>query len=184
MMQQFAAEVFDTAGKDVSFEMTVSKKACIDASAINPQPTEIIVNEDGTKTLKWNYEKISIDEDQKITFPVSVNDLKTGLLNIADNISCTYFNRNGESATVYADDIVMPVHSYKETGAWTAVYDSKTTDTVWKNIYWNGKLYDDGMIAVKACAGNDENTFGNWVGITNHADVKIFRADMLNCLLR
>ena len=172
MMQQFAAEVFDTAGKDVSFEMTVSKKACIDASAINPQPTEIIVNEDGTKTLKWNYEKISIDEDQKITFPVSVNDLKTGLLNIADNISCTYFNRNGESATVYADDIVMPVHSYKETGAWTAVYDSKTTDTVWKNIYWNGKLYDDGMIAVKACAGNDENTFGNWVDITNHADVE------------
>ena len=172
MMQQFAAEVFDTAGKDISFEMTVSKKACIDASAINPQPTEIIVNEDGTKTLKWNYEKISIDEDQKITFPVSVNDLKTGLLNIADNISCTYFNRNGESATVYADDIIMPVHSYKETGAWTAVYDSKTTDTVWKNIYWNGKLYDDGMIAVKACAGNDENAFGNWVDITNHADVE------------
>lgn len=172
MMQQFAAEVFDTAGKDVSFEMTVYKKAGIDASAINPQPTEIIVNEDGTKTLKWNYEKISIDEDQKITFPVSVNDLEAGLLNIADNISCTYFNRNGESATVYADDIVVPVHSYKETGAWTAVYDSKTTDTVWKNIYWNGKLYDDGMIAVKACAGNDENAFGNWVDITNYADVE------------
>ena len=172
MMQQFAAEVFDTAGKDISFEMTVSKKADIDIASIEPQPTEIIENEDGTKTLKWNYEKISIDEDQKITFPVSVNDLEAGLLNIADNISCTYFNRNGESATVYADDIVMPVHSYKETGAWTAVYDSKTTDTVWKNIYWNGKLYDDGMIAVKACAGNDENAFGNWVDITNHADVE------------
>lgn len=172
MMQQFAAEVFDMAGKDISFEMTVSKKADIDIASIEPQPTEIIENEDGTKTLKWNYEKISIDEDQKITFPVSVNDLEAGLLNIADNISCTYFNRNGESATVYADDIVMPVHSYKETGAWTAVYDSKTTDTVWKNIYWNGKLYDDGMIAVKACAGNDENAFGNWVDITNHADVE------------
>ncbi|MBS4926636.1 MAG: VWA domain-containing protein [Ruminococcus bicirculans] len=172
MMQQFAAEVFDTAGKDISFEMTVSKKADIDIASIEPQPTEIIENEDGTKTLKWNYEKISIDEDQKITFPVSVNDLEAGLLNIADNISCTYFNRNGESATVYADDIVMPVHSYKETGAWTVVYDSKTTDTVWKNIYWNGKLYDDGMIAVKACAGNDENAFGNWVDITNHADVE------------
>jgi len=105
MMQQFAAEVFDTAGKDISFEMTVSKKADIDIASIEPQPTEIIENEDGTKTLKWNYEKISIDEDQKITFPVSVNDLEAGLLNIADNISCTYFNRNGESATVYADDI-------------------------------------------------------------------------------
>lgn len=172
MMQQFAAEVFDTAGKDNSFEMTVSKKADIDIASIEPQPTEIIENEDGTKTLKWNYEKISIDETQKITVPVFVTNTESGLFNIADNVSCTYFNRNGESATVYADDIVMPVHSYKETGAWTAVYDSKTTDTVWKNIYWNGKLYDDGMIAVKACAGNDENAFGDWVDITNHADVE------------
>ena len=172
MMQQFAAEVFDTAGKDISFEMTVSKKADIDIASIEPQPTEIIENEDGTKTLKWNYEKISIDETQKITVPVFVTNTESGLFNIADNVSCTYFNRNGESATVYADDIVMPVHSYKETGAWTAVYDSKTTDTVWKNIYWNGKLYDDGMIAVKACAGNDENAFGDWVDITNHADVE------------
>ncbi|MGN0633697.1 MAG: VWA domain-containing protein, partial [Oscillospiraceae bacterium] len=172
MMQQFAAEVFDTAGKDVSFEMTVSKKAGIDASAINPQPTEIIENEDGTKTLKWSYEKISIDENQIITVPVSVNDLKAGLFNIADNVSCTYFNRNGKSSTVYADDIVMPVHSYKESGVWTAVYDSKTVDTVWKNIYWNGKLYDDGKIVVKACAGNDENAFGDWVDITNYADIE------------
>lgn len=172
MMQQFAAEVFDTAGKDVSFKMTVSKKTNVDISAINPQPTEIIENEDGTKTLKWSYEKISIDENQKVTIPVSVNDLESGLFNIADNVSCTYFNRNGESSTVYADDIVMPVHSYKESGVWTAVYDSKTVDTVWKNIYWNGKLYDDGMIAVKACAGNDENAFGDWVDITNYADIE------------
>ena len=172
MMQQFAAEVFDTAGKDVSFEMTVSKKTNVDISAINPQPTEIIENEDGKKTLKWSYEKISIDENQKITVPVSVNDLESGLFNIADNISCTYFNRNGESSAVYADDIVMPVHSYKKSGVWTAVYDSKTTDTVWKNIYWNGKLYDDGMIAVKACAGNDENAFGDRVDIANYADIE------------
>lgn len=172
MMQQFAAEVFDTAGKDVSFEMTLSKKANIDTSAISPQPTEIVENEDGTKTLKWNYEKISIDESKKITVPVSVTDLKSGLVNIADNVSCTYFNRNGESSTVYSDDIVMPVHSYKESGTWTTVYDSKTADTVWKNIYWNGKLYDDGKITVRACAGNDENAFGDWIDITNHADIE------------
>ena len=172
MMQQFAAEVFDTAGKDVSLEMTVSKKATIDTSAILPQPTEIVENEDGTKTLKWNYEKISIDESQKITVPVSVTDLKSGLVNIADNVSCTFFNRNGESSTVYADDVVMPVHSYKESGTWTAVYDSKTVNTVWKNIYWNGKLYDDGKITVRACAGNDENAFSDWIDITNHADIE------------
>ena len=172
MMQQFAAEVFDTAGKDVSLEMTVSKKADIDTSAILPNPTEIVENEDGTKTLKWNYEKISIDESQKITVPVSVTDLKSGLVNIADNVSCTFFNRNGESSTVYADDIVMPVHSYKESGTWTAVYDSKTVNTVWKNIYWNGKLYDDGKTTVRACAGNDENAFSDWIDITNHADIE------------
>ncbi|MDE5936887.1 MAG: hypothetical protein K2G83_05740 [Ruminococcus sp.] len=66
----------------------------------------------------------------------------------------------------------MPVHSYKESGTWTAVYDSKTVNTVWKNIYWNGKLYDDGKITVRACAGNDENAFGDWIDITNHADIE------------
>lgn len=172
MMQQFAEEVFDNAGKDVSFEMTVSKNAEIDESEIQPALSEIIQNQNGTRTLKWNYDKISIDENQKITLPVSLSNLKPGLAEIADNISCTYFNRNGESEKIYADDIVMPVHSYKESGKWTAVYDSKNNDTVWKNINWNGKLYDDGKISVKACASNDENSFGDFTQVTNYTDIE------------
>ncbi|MCM1508445.1 MAG: VWA domain-containing protein [Ruminococcus flavefaciens] len=172
MMQQFADEVFSIAGNDVLFEMTMSQHADIDISAINPQPTEVIENDDGSKTFKWKYEKISIDENQKITIPVSLSDLTDGLVNIADNISCTYFNRNGESSTIYANDIVMPVHSYLESGSWTTVYDSKNADTIWKNIYWNGKIYDDGKVIVKACTGNDENTFGEWIEINNHSDIE------------
>lgn len=172
MMQQFADEVFNTAGNDVSFEMTMSQYANIDISTINPQPTEVIENDDGSKTFKWKYEKISIDENQKITVPVSLSDLTDGLVDIADNISCTYFNRNGESSTIYANDVVMPVHGYMESGSWTTVYDSKNADTVWKNIYWNGKIYDDGKVIVKACAGNDENKFGEWIEINNHSDIE------------
>lgn len=60
MMQQFAAEVFDTAGKDISFEMTVSKKADIDIASIEPQPTEIIEMRTGPKRLNGTMRKFPL----------------------------------------------------------------------------------------------------------------------------
>lgn len=175
MMNMFADVVFNNAGTDVTFTATLGKDSTVDETAVTPAPAEIIANENGTKTIKWNYDKITIDQSEKITVPVTVNNAGSGLNTVFSDISCTYFNRAGVSSTVYADDMILPSHTYKQEGTWTAVYDSKTDGTEWKNIFWNGKLYDDGVITVMAQAGDDPDAFGEWKEITNRKDIADLR---------
>ncbi|MBR0529677.1 MAG: VWA domain-containing protein [Ruminococcus sp.] len=171
MMNMFADVVFNNAGTDVTFTATINKNASVDTDALTSAPAEVIENENGTKTLKWTFDKITIDQSEKIILPVSINDVSSGLNNIISDMSCTYYDRAGVSKTVYADDLILPYHTYKQEGTWTAVYDSKTAGTEWKNIYWNGKLYDDGVLSVMAQTGDDLDAFGEWTEITNHKDI-------------
>ncbi len=171
MMNMFADVVFNNAGTDVTFSTTLEKNATVDAESMSPAPTEIVENENATKTLKWTYDKLTIDQSEKISFPLTISEIDSGLRSIMSDVSCTYYNRAGVSKTVYADDIILPAHTYKQTGSWTTVYDSKTSGTEWKNIYWNGRLYDDGVISVMAQAGDDTDALGEWVEIVNHKDI-------------
>lgn len=171
MMNMFADVVFNNAGTDVSFTATLNRNASADIDNMTPDPAEIIENENGTKTLKWTFDKLTIDQSEKIKLPVSVNGVGSGLNNIISDVSCTYYNRAGVSNTVYADDLILPSHTYKQEGSWTTVYDSKTAGTEWKNIYWNGKLYDDSVLSVMAQTGDDLDAFGEWTEITNHKDI-------------
>ena len=171
MMNMFADVVFNNAGTDVSFTATLNRNASADIDNMTPAPAEIIENENGTKTLKWTFDKLTIDQSEKIKLPVSVNGVGSGLNNIISDVSCTYCNRAGVSNTVYADDLILPSHTYKQEGSWTTVYDSKTAGTEWKNIYWNGKLYDDSVLSVMAQTGDDLDAFGEWTEITNHKDI-------------
>lgn len=171
MMNMFADVVFNNAGTDVSFTATLNRNANADIDNMTPSPVEIIENENGTKTLKWTFDKLTIDQSEKIKLPVSVNGVGSGLNNIISDVSCTYYNRVGVSNTVYADDLILPSHTYKQEGSWTTVYDSKTAGTEWKNIYWNGKLYDDSVLSVMAQTGDDLDAFGEWTEITNHRDI-------------
>lgn len=171
MMNMFADVVFNNAGTDVSFTATLNRNASADIDNMTPAPAEIIENENGTKTLKWTFDKLTIDQSEKIKLPISVNGVGSGLNNIISDVSCTYYNRAGVSNTVYADDLILPSHTYKQEGSWTTVYDSKTAGTEWENIYWNGKLYDDGVLSVMAQTGDDLDAFGEWTEITNHKDI-------------
>ena len=171
MMNMFADVVFNNAGTDVSFTATLNRNASADIDNMTPAPAEIIENENGTKTLKWTFDKLTIDQSEKIKLPVSVNGVGSGLNNIISDVSCTYYNRAGVSNTVYADDLILPSHTYKQEGSWTTVYDSKTAGTEWKNIYWNGNLYDDSVLSVMAQTGDDLDAFGEWTEITNHKDI-------------
>lgn len=171
MMNMFADVVFNNAGTDVSFTATLNRNASADIDNMTPAPAEIIENENGTKTLKWTFDKLTIDQSEKIKLPVSVNGVGSGLNNIISDVSCTYYNRAGVSNTVYADDLILPSHTYKQEGSWITVYDSKTAGTEWKNIYWNGKLYDDSVLSVMAQTGDDLDAFGEWTEITNHKDI-------------
>lgn len=172
MMQQFADEVFDTAGKDVNVEATIPAGITFDAKKIDPAPVEVIKNEDGSTTLKWFFDKVTVKDTQKINFSAATPDDAEGMLTIAENITCTYTRRNGSSARMHADDVIIPVHTYKDSGSWSAVFDGKNEDTVWSNIFWNGMLYDDSAIRVKACAGNDEDNMSEWIEVFNHEDIE------------
>ncbi|MBR4023608.1 MAG: HNH endonuclease [Ruminococcus sp.] len=171
MMNMFADVVFNNAGTDVTFTATLNKNVNADIESITAVPTEVIDNDNGTKTLKWTYDKITIDQIEQIKLPISVSEIESGLNSVISDISCTYYNRAGVSTTIYADDIIIPAHTYKQNGSWTTVYDSKIAGTDWKNIYWNGKLYDDGVISVMAQAGDDLNAFGEWKEVINHQGI-------------
>ena len=171
MMSMFADVVFNNAGTDVTFTATLNRNTSADIDNMTPAPVEIIENENGTKTLKWTFDKIAIDQSEKISLPVFVNSVAPGLNNIISGVSCTYYNRAGVSNNVYADDIILPSHTYKQEGSWTAVYDSKVAGTEWEKIYWNGKLYDDSVLSVLAQTGDDLDAFGEWTEITNHKDI-------------
>ena len=171
MMNMFADVVFNNAGTDVTFTATINKNVSVDTDALTSAPAEVIENENGTKTLKWTFDKITIDQSEKITLPVSVKNIGSGFNDIISDISCTYYNRAGVSKTIYADDMLLPSHKYKQNGSWTVVYDSKTSGTDWKNIFWNGKLYDDSSISVMAQSGDDLDAFGDWTEITNHKEL-------------
>ena len=168
MMNLFADVVFNNAGTDVSFTATLNKNVSVDAASLTPAPAEIIENADGTKTLIWTFNKIIIDQTEEIALPLTVSGVESGLCSVLSDISCTYYNRAGVSKTVYADDMLLPAHAYVQNGSWSTVFDSQTAETEWKTIFWNGRLYDDGVISVSAQAGEDPDAMGEWITVTNH----------------
>ena len=171
MMNLFADEVFNNAGKDVNFSADIPAGITLDETAIEPKPLEITENADGSKTVKWFFDKITIDDIKSIKLPVKTADESTGIVTIAENIVCTYTRRNGITSRIHADDIVVPVHNYKESGSWTAEFDGQYDDTVWENVFWNGKLYDDASITVKVQAGNSPDAMGEWIEVSNHKKI-------------
>lgn len=171
MMQQFADEVFNNAGKDVAFSVTIPRGAKVSDKSAAPDPLKISENEDGSKTLIWSYDNITIDGAETIELPLKFTDAHNGLIQAAKDITCTYYNRKGEMSSIKADDIVLPAHNYNQSGSWTTIYDSNHEGTSWDRIRWNGKLYDDGVISVKAQAGDDPNDLGEWIDITNHEQI-------------
>ena len=66
MMNMFADVVFNNAGTDVSFTATLNRNASADIDNMTPAPVEIIENENGTKTLKWTFDKLTIDQSEHL----------------------------------------------------------------------------------------------------------------------
>lgn len=69
MMNMFADVVFNNAGTDVSLTATLNRNASADIDNMTPAPAEIIENENGTKTLKWTFDKLTIDQSEKSSCP-------------------------------------------------------------------------------------------------------------------
>ncbi|WP_028520755.1 RHS repeat-associated core domain-containing protein [Ruminococcus flavefaciens] len=167
IMSSFASEVFDTAYKKTVFRTTVRDAASVDISAIKPVPSSVMENEDGSVSLEWNVGRLSQDDKKEISIPVTVSSDTDGSADILGDTLCVYYDRNGKANVVYADDVSVPVSRYKESGNWTAVFDSKRVNADWNNISWNGKRYGDGNITVYVSASEDGKNFSEPVKVMN-----------------
>ena len=172
IMKYFASEVFNTAGRNTTFKTTVKDKNSIDLNAVTPKPDNIIENTDGSITLEWTYDRISINETENITLPVYAKS-ETGFADLISDTSCVYYDKNGKPNVIYADDVSIPVSEYVSDGKWTAVFDSEQADTKWSGIYWNGIRYGDGQIRVSAAVSDDGSVFGEAVPVSNYGSVDL-----------
>ena len=172
IMKYFASEVFNTAGRNTTFKTTVKDKNSIDLNAVTPNPDNVIENEDGSITLEWTYDRISINETENITLPVYAKS-ETGFADLISETSCVYYDKNGKPNVIYADDVSIPVSEYVSGGKWTAVFDSEQADTKWSGIYWNGIRYGDGQIRVSAAVSDDGSVFGEAVPVSNYGSVDL-----------
>ena len=167
IMSYFASEVFNVAGRNSSFRTTIKDKNSVDILSISPAPSEVIENADGSVTLEWNFDRITIDEAKRISIPLSVN-AKDGFAELTENTSCVYYDREGKPHIIYADDVTVPVSRYTDSGNWSVIFDSEKDDVNWSYIYWNGKRYGDGKITVYASASADGVNFGEAVPVNNY----------------
>ena len=167
-MSYFASEVFNVAGRNTTFKTTIKDANTVDISAITPEPSKVTSNDDGSVTVEWNIDRITIDEEKEISIPVTITSETDGFADILENTSCVYYDRNGKPSVVYADDVSLPVSGYAENGNWTVVFDSERETVDWENIYWNGSRYGDGTISVYVSASDDGENFSEPVKVENH----------------
>ncbi|MBP0958420.1 MAG: VWA domain-containing protein, partial [Oscillospiraceae bacterium] len=168
IMTYFASEVFNTAGRNTTFKATVKDKNSVDLSAVTPAPASITEHSDGSITLEWFFDRISIDETETINLPITAN-ADGEFAELITDISCVYYDKNGKPGVIYADDAAIPVSKYASSGSWTAVFDSEQANTEWSGIFWNGIRYGDGNISVTASVSEDGVTFGEAVPVRNYA---------------
>lgn len=171
IMSYFASEVFNVAGRNTTFRTTIKDKNSVDTGKITPEPSKVTENEDGSVTLEWNFDRITIDEQKSIDIPLTVNAENGGFSELIENTSCVYYDRSGKPNIVYADDVSLSVSNYAESGSWSVVFDSEREAVNWKNIYWNGVRYGDGTIAVNASVSDDGTNFSEPVSINNYEDI-------------
>ena len=168
IMSYFGSEVFNVAGRNTTFKTTVKNADSVDVSKIVPEPSKTVENEDGSLDIEWNFDRISVDELEEISIPMTVTDASNGFADLLENTSCVYYDRAGKPNIVYADDLSLPVSSYAEKGNWSVVFDSERETVDWENIYWDGKRYGDGTISVYVSVSDDGESFSEPVKVANH----------------
>ena len=170
IMSYFASEVFNVAGRNTTFRTTVKDKNAIDVSAITPAPSAVKENANGSVTLEWNFDRITIDEAESISIPMSVN-VTDNFAELTENTSCVYYDRDGKPHIIYADDVTIPVSRYTDSGSWSVIFDSEKEDINWSRIYWNGTRYGDSKITVYASTSMDGVSFGEAMPVNNYEEL-------------
>lgn len=171
IMSFFASEVFNVAGRSTTLKTTIIDGSSVDISAISPNPTSVVENPDGSVSIEWSFDRISIDESETISIPVTVSENIGSFADLTKNTSCVYYDRDGKPHVIYLDDVSVPVSKYADSGTWSVVYDSDRENTNWSKVYWNGIRHGDGKITVTASVSDDGEEFGEPVSVINYGEI-------------
>ena len=169
IMASFAQQIFQNAGRNVSFQTTIVNKDYLDKESLDENCT-IIENEDGSITLTWNYNNIEINDKKEITIPVKLYG-KESYKEILRDTSCLYYAKDGTPHILYGEDVTLYANEYEEQGLWTTVYDSKVKDTEWSHIIWNGQRYGN-HTTIKVSTSNDGESFSEPIYVQNHKQLE------------
>lgn len=138
IMSYFASEVFDTAGRNTTFKLKVKDKDMIDLTAILPEPSSIEENTDGSVDLEWFFDRIAIKNIEQIQLPFTYrgpSDKEVNFVDLVEDVSLLYNDRQGLPTAIYPDDITVPLGKYVDNGKWSALYDSGVDGTEWGSVY-------------------------------------------------
>ncbi|MGN1456924.1 MAG: Ig-like domain-containing protein, partial [Acutalibacteraceae bacterium] len=168
-MEQFGAEIFNAAAKNVLFKTTVADINKIDLENISPAPAAVNKNDDGSAEISWSFNTFEIDEVNNISIPVKYDMFKeSGYESLTYNTALYYNDKEGKGHKTYIDDVTLPCDTHKDSGTWEGIYDSKRENCNWTGIYWNALYPSDSSANVYVAVSNDGVNFTENKKIENY----------------
>lgn len=173
-MLQFADEVYNIAGNDVTLTTTVVNKAYLDTADVENAPSSIVYNDDGSATVSWKYKSIDIGATEKITLPLKTELItQDGYYVIAKNTKLTYYDKSGNGTVVNLEDTLVGKNDYASSGKWAStVYDSGKNDCTWSLVNWNAEYNGTSSIDVYLSVSNDGKNFGEPIKVSNNQSLQ------------
>lgn len=123
IMRALAGEIFDFAGKKVVFTTTLPVNGmAVDTAAIQPVPDSVVTNSDGSKTISWKFDSLTIGQEKTMQVRYEGSGLLPDTTVILTNATkLTYLDKNDNLVTVDLPDLTIPVSK-------TSIATNITTD--------------------------------------------------------
>lgn len=115
IVREILGGILDTAGENVVFTTTIpAGPITVDTAAISPEPTSVTVNDDGSTTISWEYDRILMGEEINIPLALTGNNLLSDtIVLLTTGTVLTYTDLNQDQVVVPLDDLSLPVNKYK-----------------------------------------------------------------------
>ena len=168
-MEIFGNNIFNFAARNVLFKTTVSDKSKIDFENISPAPSAVKDNKDGSTEITWNLDTFEADEIKSINIPVKSDMFKeSGYEYLTSNTALYYNDKEGKGQKIYLDDITLPCDTFKDSGTWSAVYDSERENCEWTGIYWHSVYPSDSSADMYISVSNDGVNYTEEMKVNNY----------------
>ena len=147
-------------GRKILLETTLLHAEQIITEQIQPGPDQMIRNEDGSLTIRWQYDRLTSGDNFTYHIPLRYRDLtENGIFGISRNTMLLYYDEKGDPQIIYPEDRNVTVTDVADSGYWEVVCDAEKTDTDWDHIVWSGSRPDDADIKMYVSASDDNEHY-------------------------